>query len=415
MAPALPRARPAGALRRLAGLACLLLAACGGGGSGGSVGGGSIFYDVPGGGGARVEVPNLTASDLWPTYGSLSMGRYSHTATLLASGRVLVAGGTVAGTLLTDRAEIYVPSTQQFVTTTGSMAVARSNHVAVRLLDGRVLLAGGYVEGSLGVLSVLDRAEVFDPSTGTFTEVGRMVRPRTDAAAALLPDGRVLVTGGSRLEGGNLLDHDDAEVFDPATGRFALLASRMLHTRATHLLLPLGDGSLLLAGGSDADERCERFEPGSDAFVPFAPPGTGGPRYNACGAVLPGGAALVAGGGNSNAVFYAPADGSGVRDASSPLARNRVFATATPVSDHVVLVVGGYDFGNGGVLTRSCELLVEDGSTPGAGTYATALVFPRGMGAHSATRLPDGRILFVGGIGTDPAQSGQASAYLLTP
>ncbi|MFM8979192.1 MAG: kelch repeat-containing protein, partial [Planctomycetia bacterium] len=378
-------------------------------------GGGTIIFPVPGGGGSTVEVPVLAPQQLWPTLGSLARGRYSHSATLLAQGQVLVAGGTVAGTTLTNRAELYIPSTQSFVATAGTMVVARSNHVAVRLADGRVLLAGGYVESPLGMLSVLDRAEVFDPVTGTFSEVGRMLRPRVDAAAALLPDGRVLVTGGSNLVGGLLLDHDDAEAFDPVSGSFAPLAARMLHTRATHLLLPLGDGSLLLAGGSDSDARCERFEPGSDAFVPFSPAGTGGPGYNACGATLASGAALVGGGAGSNAVFYAPGDGSALRDTSSPLGKNRVFASASRIRPTVVLVVGGYDFGDGGRLLSGCELLVEDGSTPGAGTYPTTLVFPRGMAAHTATRLGDGRILFVGGIGADVAQTGQASAYLLTP
>lgn len=386
-----------------------------GGGGGGEAGGGTIIFPVPGGGGSTVEVPALSPRQLWPTLGSLSRGRYSHSATLLVDGRVLVAGGTVSGTTLTDRAELFVPSSQAFVTTAGSMVVARSNHVAVRLGDGRVLLAGGYVESPVGLLSVLDRAEVFDPATGTFTEVGRMVRPRVDAAAALLPDGRVLVTGGSNLVGDLLLDHDDAEVFVPATASFVPLASTMLHSRATHLLLPLGDGSLLLAGGSDTDARCERFDPALGVFVPFGPPGTGGPRYNACGTTLASGAAIVGGGTGSNAVFYAPADGSGVRDASSPLARNRVFATASRIRDHVVLVVGGYDFYDGGLLLSGCELMVEDGSTQGAGTYPAGLSFPRGMAAHTATRLPDGRILFVGGIGADVAQTGQSSAYLFTP
>jgi hypothetical protein len=395
-------------------LACGLLLGCGGGG--GTPTTGTVIITVPGPGPGTFDPPPLpTTVQLRRTTGPMAVGRYGHTATLLSNGTVLIAGGVVAGTQLTDRAEIYQPVGSVFQGTSGDMAVARSNHTATRLKDGRVLIAGGWVEAGVGMLATLARAEIYDPTSQTFTEVGTMVRPRVDHAAALLPDGRVLVTGGSQRQGEMLVDWDDAELFNPTTGTFSALSARMHHTHATHALLDVGYGRLLVAGGSDTDLRCETFDLTTMTFSALPVPAGDAVRFNPCAATFTSGGAVVCGGSNTSSVLYARPGASGIFNAGSPLTQGRAFATATRIADKVILVVGGVNFANGSRIEASCDLLVEGSGGSGAATYATTMRFPTGMAAHTATRLGDETVLFTGGLAGDAQQSGFTAAYIYTP
>ena len=107
--------------------------------------------------------------------GSMTVARAAHTATLLLDGRVLIADGGMAS------AELYDPTSQTF-TATGSMTIAQSTRSATLLANstlpnyGKVLMAGG------GDLS----AELFDPTAGTFTATGSMVAQHLGQTATLL-------------------------------------------------------------------------------------------------------------------------------------------------------------------------------------------------------------------------------------
>lgn len=119
-----------------------------------------------------------------------------HTVTLLNNGKVLVTGG-YSGTFLSS-AEIYDPNTGKW-TTTGSMINLRSYHTATLLPNGKVLVTGGQM-ASRGSDFISNNAEIYDPATGKWTATQNMITKRSTHAALLIKKGplagKVLVTGG---------------------------------------------------------------------------------------------------------------------------------------------------------------------------------------------------------------------------
>src|SRR5258708_11097718 len=93
---------------------------------------------------ASTPFPALAQGSVtWTNTGRMNTARMAHTATLLASGEVLVVGGNDANGLLTS-AELYNPTTGEWVVT-ASTAPPRADHTAALLLNGEVLVAGGYL------------------------------------------------------------------------------------------------------------------------------------------------------------------------------------------------------------------------------------------------------------------------------
>lgn len=125
-------------------------------------------------------------ANAWLPGGTQTAVRSQPSMTLLADGRVLVAGGSNLAS-----AELYDPQTGTW-TATGSMAHARQAHAAVLLRDGRVLVASGFNN----VVGEVPAAELYDPATGTWSAVAPPLVPRHHASLNLLPDGRALLAGG---------------------------------------------------------------------------------------------------------------------------------------------------------------------------------------------------------------------------
>ena len=230
------------------------------------------------GGGGRPDFPEsaIATAELYdpdtgtfsPT-GSMALPRAFHTATLLQDGRVLVVGGWQYNfpNSAQATAEIYDPSTGTFAST-GSMATARVMHTATLLADGRVLIAGGYSSSQTGLAS----AEVWDPATGHFSPTGGLSAGRGNQTATRLGDGRVLVAGGfTAFPGGALAS---AEVHEPTTGSFTSVAS-MGAPRGDHTATMLNDGTVLVAGGFTAFpflgttlSSAEIYLPKTETFTP---------------------------------------------------------------------------------------------------------------------------------------------------
>src|SRR6266542_1914314 len=129
----------------------------------------------------------------WLTTGSLGVERSGNTATLLPSGKVLVAGGShlVNGNFtVLSSVELYDPATGSW-SPTGSLGTARAIHTATLLPSGKVLVTGGF-----NGFSSLSSAELYDPATGSWSPTGSLATGREIHTATLLPSGKVLVAGG---------------------------------------------------------------------------------------------------------------------------------------------------------------------------------------------------------------------------
>jgi Galactose oxidase, central domain/Kelch motif len=210
------------------------------------------------------------ATNTWTAAASMSAARMYHTATLLLDGRVLVAGGCGSGTpcdAVLSSAEIYDPRTALW-STTAPLASPRLFHTATLLRDGRVLVLGGCVSDPCR--EGLSSAEIFNPGSGSWSSAGNMAQGRLFPSASLLPDGRVLVAGGCTFD---LCSNpfSSAELFEPSSSTWSpagdLSVARFLHSATV-----LADGRVLVAGGLAAPDTAlasaELFDPASGSWSP---------------------------------------------------------------------------------------------------------------------------------------------------
>jgi hypothetical protein len=272
--------------------------------------------------------------------------RQSHTATRLRDGRVLIAGGYGADGRTLATAELFDPATRRFAAT-DRMTAARAGQAAVLLRDGTVLVVGG--EASLS--HTLASAEIYDPATGRFVATGAMSGARTSHTATVLPDGRVLVAGGHRGRRASLRVLRSAELYDPAAGAFtatgALRARRHKHDAVT-----LADGRVLvIAGADERDDRgaydtAEIYDPRRGTFAPTGALAQARHKLQGTSIALMGDAALVTAGAARPELFdegRARAAGQSGRFRALPgsFGTAHLFAAAAPVG-RGALVTGGY-------------------------------------------------------------------------
>ena len=117
------------------------------------------------------------------------------------------------------------------------MTAARAAHTSTLLPDGRVLIAGGGRLDSCEMEEDGASAELFDPTAGSFAKTGTMGTERVSHTATLLPNGEVLLAGGWDRDG--VLA--SAELYDPEVGDFSPTGSMATHRAAhTATLLPNG-------------------------------------------------------------------------------------------------------------------------------------------------------------------------------
>jgi N-acetylneuraminic acid mutarotase len=284
---------------------------------------------------ATAEIFN-PATNEWTAVANMSRTRNGHTATLLASGKVLVVGG--------PDAELFDPATGKWVSA-GTLAQPRGRHTATRLEDGRVAVVGGFIAEGKVTASV----ELYDPEAGKWLDGGQLLEPRAYQTAFGLPGNRVLLAGGE-----NPRNTPTAELYDAQTKRSTVAAPLQKPHAFCQASVSLTDGRLLVTGGEGVDV--------------LWPPQRGVPPEHI-----------------ALAEIHDPA--SNKWTLAKPMSKIRCSHSATALRDGRVFVMGGE--GNAGKTSEFFD--------PKQGEWSSGPDLPRSYSGQTATLLVDGRILVVGG------------------
>lgn len=346
------------------------------------------------------------------TTNDLTTARSNHSAILLPNGKVLIVGGLDINVQTLDSAELYDPATGTF-TSTGSLITARGGHAAIPMSDGKVLQIGGWGQGTI--------PELYDTANGTFKSTGKKgsVIDSTGFTATMLQSGEALIAGGISSDAHqHPIVH--ATLFNSTTGKFkttgSLTAARFSHT-ATLLM----DGKVLLVGGYEKSIRnvneplssTELYIPSARKFKSTGILATA--RVHHTATLLQNGKVLIAGGEDysgylSSVEIYNPDTGKFITTGDLNTVRSN--HTATLLKNGKVLIVGGISdalsvttyinsegekvrsstLGTRSIILNSAELYdPETGGFTATGSLAAKRIY------HTATLLPNGKVLIIGG------------------
>ena len=332
----------------------------------------------------------------WNLTSSLFRARARHTATLLPNGKVLVAGGyNDAGPPLNTE-ELYDPATGTW-RRAGNLNSIRSGHTATLLPNGKVLVAGGdtlfYPIVVPLPVRVLNSAELYDPATGVWSITGALITGRSGHTATLLPNGKVLVTGGFNSFSSDGVDLDSAELYDPATGRWSLTGN-LKTDRTWHTATLLPSGQVLVVGVRCCDDTArksaELYDPVTGTWSSAGQLNIGN-TGNATATLLPNGKVLFTDGFDdapATAELYDPA--TGMWSVTGRLNATRNCQTATLLPNGQVMAAQVLT-GDSGVFA-STELY-----DPATGIWSRAANPNTGRCGHTTTLLPNGKVLMAGG------------------
>jgi hypothetical protein len=397
---------------------------------------------IAGGNSATAEVfdPQDYTPHTWsstpPSAPSLATSRSANTATQIGDGRVLIAGGRDASGSLVTATELFDPffhasSTPPVGATLASgpnLTTPRTNHTATRLYDGGVLIAGGL--DSTGAPLGAELYSFTYYQLGSIAPTATAMPPRSSHAAVALPDGRVLIAGGIDASG-NVLN--TAVLYCPAadllsgsctvTGKFDPAGNTMSTARAGHTMTLLGDGRVMIAGGSTtasgfapnpsgATSTVEFFDWKTSKFVSSAATLSTARLFHTA-TLDPLGAVVFTGGTGASGSVLASTERydentDAFDGASPPLSPARSGHQAVLLPWGQVLIAGGVD-GSGTPLNSTQFLDFYDHTTtlalgiaPASRAFATVGAMSTARAGFSLVLLGNGRVLAVGG--TDGAK-----------
>jgi Kelch motif len=350
--------------------------------------------------GTTLEAAAQTPGAFAPT-GNMTIPRTMAMATLLRDGRVLIAGGLGIGERTLASAELYDPSNGTF-TPTGRMITPRTVYTGTLTLlpDGKVLITGG----RSGYGPALVSAELYNPDTGTFFATGNMNTPRFLHTATLLNNGKVLIAGGSD---GVSTFLTSAELYDPLTGTFTVTGDMSSPSAGTATLLP--DGKILITRSAPwqthAQVLTDVYDPSTELFSPTGKMVWGQTAPTAT--LLQNGKVLIAGGDVGDGDGSSPRaelfdSATGTFAATGDMTYGREQHTATLLPDGTVLLTGDH-----GIGSATAELY-----NSGTGTFISTGRMSTGREMPTATVLNDGRVLIAGG---DQWPTPMAGAEIYTP
>lgn len=313
----------------------------------------------------------------------MTTARYSASATLLPSGKVLVAGGQATSGYV-NAAELYDPATNAW-SATGALVTARGRAATALLRTGKVLVAGGY--GNTGAIAT---AELYDPATGVWSAAGTMSTARSYSTATVLTSGKVLVAGGLSATGYVA----DAELYDPTSNTWSAAGSlSMGRILSAAVLLP--SGSVLFIGGAGQSgyaSNADLYDPTTNSWTQTTSLAI--PQLVSSATLLRDGTVLVIGGESSSGLAVGKAwrfdPSTASWTAVNPLGIARVDHATTLLPDGRILTIGGY--------SAAGELAVVEVYDPSTSAWTTTgpLSGPRRL--STATLLPSGKVLIAGGV-----------------
>ena len=360
------------------------------------------------------------ATGIFTDSGNMTIARDEHASTLLSNKKVLITGGNDASM------ELYDPATETF-TNIGEMPTVRYEHTATLLPNGKVLIAGGYDDNLNGITS----EELYDPSTDSFSSTSKMAPARYGHTATLLKNGKVLITGGSDAND-NVLS--SSEIYDPATGIFTHIGN-MTTTRYGHTATLLSNDKVLIAGGWDGKEEdslsgAELYDPAAGTFKAIDDMTI--PREYHTATLLPNGKVLILGGFNNGSDAFSSAELFNFSTGTFTAINSMVSISISPESATVetggsqtfsATVTGStnnkvtwsvQEGASGGTITSegfytaplklgNYHIVATSQADPNKSATATiqvVVMFTDMLTArygHTATLLPDGKVLIVGG------------------
>lgn len=340
---------------------------------------------------------------------SLSYGRSGHTVEVLKDGRVLVAGGAWGDLGGENSAEILQLDDSRIRLTGQKMSSLRGSATHSKLSDDRILFTGGATDFELAISS----SDIFDPKTNSFSNGPDMVMERSGHASVALPDGRVLVFGGT--DGYRI--HDSIEIYDPSRRIFNLATSKMAVPRAHHTAILVNENTIAIIGGETTTQDSEDDSPFLGSIELFDIPSMkflavdskmNSPRIYHTATRLDNERVLIVGGlsgigQSSNVVEILNVNDRSIVEAGFTL-HGRSLHSTTLLKDGTFLIAGGVENGVPLANSERCRFVA-----PNDVNCLNGAKMSRARWGHTATPISAGRILFTGGLTNTPEEPGRSA------